>query len=174
MKIAITGNPGVGKTTLVLRVLGEVPLRCGGMITQEIRKLGRRIGFCIRDLGTGQEGILAHLHLDTGPRLGRYRINLKDLEEIGAAAIERALQEAELVVVDEVGPMELHSPRFIRAVENALNSNKHLLVTVHRASNHQLAYQIRHGVDYYLRLTQNNRDAQTLEVLRLLSGGLDV
>lgn len=171
MRVAVTGNPGVGKSTLVLRVTEKVPLSCGGMVTAEIRKCGRRVGFVLRDLATGQEGILAHLHLADGPPFGRYRLKLQDLEEIGVRAIERAIEEAELVVVDEVGPMELQSARFIRAVERALAEARNLLVTVHRASNHPLAYRIRHGVDHLARLTREKRDEVTAEVIRLLSRG---
>ncbi|MGY4706988.1 NTPase [Candidatus Bipolaricaulota sp. J31] len=168
MKIGVTGHPGVGKTTLVLRVVERVPLKCGGMITKEIRKIGRRVGFSVHDVLTGKEGVLAHIHLERGPKLGRYRINLRDLDEVGAAAIERALAECDLIVVDEVGPMELHSERFIRAVERALESDKHLLVTVHRASNHHLAYRIRHEVDHFFRLTATKRDRITEEIIGLL------
>jgi len=171
MRIAVTGNPGVGKSTLVSRVVERVPLSAGGLVTQEIRKCGRRVGFSLRNLATGQEGVLAHIHLVDGPGFGPYRINLHDLDEIGALAIERAVEERDLVVVDEVGPMELHSPRFIAAVDQALTQAKNLLVTVHRASNHPLAYQIRRGVDRYLRLTRDNRDEQVAEVLRLLTAG---
>lgn len=170
MKVGITGHPGVGKTTLVKRVLAAVPLRAGGMITEEIRKCGFRMGFLLRDVATGKEGLLAHRHHCTGPEFGKYRICLRDLEEIGAAAIERAVAEAELIVIDEVGPMELKSPRFIAAVERALASEKHLLVTVHRASNHHLAYRIRHEVDHLIRLTKSNREEKTQEVIRLFSG----
>ena len=169
MKIGVTGHPGVGKTTLVERVIEAVPLKCGGMITKEIRKIGRRVGFSIHDLLTGKEGVLAHIHLEKGPKLGRYRVNLRDLEEIGAAAIERALVECELVVIDEVGPMELRSQRFIRAVERALESEKHLLVTVHRASNHHLAYRIRHETDRFFRLSVSKRDQIAEEIIALLS-----
>lgn len=170
MKVGITGNPGVGKTTLVKRVLAAIPLRAGGMITEEIRKCGYRMGFLVRDVATGKEGFLAHRHLCDGPEFGRYRLCLRDLEEVGVAAIERAIEEAELVVIDEVGPMELKSSRFIAAVEKALASEKHLLVTVHRASNHHLAYRIRHEVDQLIRLTQSNREEKTQEVIRLFSG----
>ncbi|MEN3011120.1 MAG: NTPase [Candidatus Bipolaricaulaceae bacterium] len=169
MKIGVTGHPGVGKTTLVKRVLGAVPLRAGGMITEEIRKCGYRMGFLLRDVATGREGLLAHRHHCDGPEFGKYRLCLRDLEEIGAAAIERALEEAELIVVDEVGPMELKSPRFIAAVEKALACPKPLLVTVHRASNHPLAYRIRHEVDHLIRLTQSNREAKIQEVIQLFS-----
>jgi len=169
MRIAITGTPGVGKSTLVLRAAERVPLSVGGLLTQEIRKCGRRVGFSLRDLATGQEGVLAHVHLADGPAVGRYRINLRDLDEIGARAIEQATADKDLVVVDEVGPMELHSPRFVAAVDRALAQARNVLVTVHRASNHPLAYRIRHGVDHYFRLTLNNRDQQTAEAIRLLS-----
>ncbi|MFH1609313.1 MAG: NTPase [Candidatus Bipolaricaulota bacterium] len=170
MRIAVTGNPGVGKSTLVLRVVEGIPISCGGLVTQEIRKCGRRVGFSLRDLATGQEGVLAHIHLPAGPGFGRYRINLRDLDEIGAAAIERAVEQRDLVVVDEVGPMELHSPRFIAAVDHALAQARNLLVTVHRASNHPLAYRIRRGVDHYLRLTRDNRDETAAQVIGFFLG----
>ncbi len=168
MKIAVTGAPGSGKSTLVARVVGAVPLSAGGMVTAETRKCGRRVGFSVRDLATGKEGVLAHLHLEDGPSFGRYRLNLRDLEEIGVRAIERALAERELVVIDEVGPMELQSPAFISAVERALREAPNLLVTVHRASNHPLAYRIRHGVDHLFRISTANREGVTEEIVRLL------
>ena len=171
MRIAVTGHPGVGKTTLVERVLAAVPLTAGGMVTKEIRKVGRRVGFAVIDVATGREGVLAHIHREEGPRLGRYRVNLRDLEEIGAAAIERAIEGCELVVVDEVGPMELKSPRFVTAVTRALEEAKNLLVTVHRASNHHLTYRLRHECDRLIRLTAGNRDEKIREVIELLAGG---
>ena len=152
------------------RVLAAVPLTAGGMVTKEIRKVGRRVGFAVIDVATGREGVLAHIHREEGPRLGRYRVNLRDLEEIGAAAIERAIEGCELVVVDEVGPMELKSPRFIAAVTRALEEAENLLVTVHRASNHHLAYRIRHECDRLIRLTTSNRDEKISEVIGLLAG----
>jgi nucleoside-triphosphatase THEP1 len=64
--------------------------------------------------------------------------------------------------------MELKSSRFVAAVEKALESKKHLLVTVHRASNHHLAYRIRHEVDQLIRLTRSNRDEKTQDIINLL------
>ena len=168
MIIAVTGQPGVGKPSLVEWVLKRIGIPAGGMLTHEIRKAGRRVGFSVVDVATGREGVLAHIHLEDGPKLGRYRINLADLEGVGAAAIERALAERPLVVVDEVGPMELKSSRFVSAVERALREAPHLLVTLHRASNHHLAYLIRHRCDQLVRLTVGNRDRKREEVLAAL------
>ncbi len=129
--------------------------------------VGRRVGFSVRDLATGREGILAHLHHAHGPKLGRYRVHTQDLEEIGAAAIEEAVETAELVAVDEVGPMELTSSRFVAAVRKALESDVRMVLTVHRASTHSLVYTARQRADRYLRLSRNNR-AQVLAQAREL------
>ncbi|MGC9530459.1 MAG: NTPase [Candidatus Bipolaricaulaceae bacterium] len=169
LRIAITGQPGVGKTTLVQQVLAQVPLQAGGMITREIRKVGRRVGFAVIDVATGREGVLAHVHQTEGPRVGRYRVNLADLEGIGVAAVDRAIATCPLVVVDEVAPMELKSARFVAAVERALGEAEHLLVCVHRASSHHLTYRIRHQCHHLVRLTKAGRDQAAQQVVRLLS-----
>lgn len=169
MKIAVTGNPGVGKSTLVAQIADRTALPRGGMITAEIRKCGRRVGVSLRDLTTGKEGVLAHRHLSDGPAFGPYRLNLHDLDLIGVAAIERAIRDAQLVIIDEVGPMELRSARFIHAVQRALDEAPNLLVTVHRKSNHALTYAIRHRADHLVRLTRQSRDGALVEILRWLS-----
>jgi nucleoside-triphosphatase len=45
-------------------------------------------------------------------------------------ALEQALVEADLVVVDEIGKMELHSKRFRSVVEHAVDGPKPVLGTV--------------------------------------------
>jgi nucleoside-triphosphatase len=137
-RLAITGAPGVGKSTLIRRVLDRLNCRSGGVLAQEVRLDGKRVGFELQDLATGEVGTLASVDGD-GPRLGRYRVNLRDLERVGAMAVERAAEEAELVVVDEVGPMELFSERFAKAMEAALESDKPTLVVVQARSQHPLA-----------------------------------
>lgn len=129
----VTGPPGCGKSTLILRLTGRLSVKARGFTTAEIRTPeGTREGFRITTL-SGTEGVLAHKkRFKTGPRLGSYRINLKDLEEIGAAEIEAALDDpsAELIVIDEIARMELFSPRFREAALKALDSPKPLLGTI--------------------------------------------
>lgn len=131
--LLVTGPPGCGKSTLILHLAGRLPVKARGFTTAEIRTLaGTREGFRITTL-SGKEGILAHKkRFKTGPRLGSYRVNLKDLEEIGAAEIEAALEDpaAELIVIDEIARMELFSLRFREAALRALDSPKPLLGTL--------------------------------------------
>ncbi|UZE92837.1 MAG: NTPase [Methanosarcinales archaeon] len=154
-RIAIIGPPRIGKTTVCKKVSELLNRKIGGMNTSEIRD-GDRMGFQITDLMTGATGTLAHIR-GSGPMVGKYHVNLTDLDNIGANAIEHAL-DAELIVIDEIGPMELKSGRFVKAVEMALNSDKPMLVTLHQRSIHPLAERIRSEFEV-IEITRENRDA---------------
>jgi nucleoside-triphosphatase len=122
--ILITGRPGCGKSTLIAGLVERITVRARGFTTGEIRTSGGgREGFRITTL-QGREGVLAHKNLTAGPRVGRYRVNIHDIDEIGAAEIENALDDpsTELIVIDEIARMELHSGRFRRAALRALDA----------------------------------------------------
>ncbi len=165
MKLLITGKPGCGKTTLCERIVESLKSAgrpVGGMVSKEMREGRARVGFKVIDVATGREGILAHVRGE-GPRLGRYRVNLQDLEEVGVSAIEKAMEEGTFLVIDEIGPMELFSRRFIQAVERAFESDNPILATIHYRSRHPLVEKVKHmmGVELVV-LDEGNRD----EVLR--------
>lgn len=130
----ITGRPGIGKTTVLLRATDALKAegyRVMGMISREAREKGNRVGFEIVDLSTGQKGWLAHVHQPVGPQVSKYRVNLEDLNNIGAKSIRDAVTEAQIIIIDEIGPMELFSSQFKGAVSEALNSSKAVLGTIH-------------------------------------------
>ena len=155
LRIAVTGKPGVGKSTVVSKVIERLELKAGGIRAAEIRVDGNRQGFSIEDIETGRKGILSHVDC-TGPKLGNYHVNLEDLDGIGAAAIRNATG-CDLVVIDEVGPMELRSENFVRAVEDILYSDRPILAVLHRSSKHPLAQRISKGFEV-LTVDENNRD----------------
>ncbi len=158
----ITGRPGVGKTTLVKRVSQALydKYRVEGFVTVEVRESGVRVGFKImtieRALGKdGEEDWLAHVHMFRGgPRVGKYNVNVSAIEDIGVKTLERAVSEADLIVIDEIGPMELLCRKFLPAVEKVLNSNKVVLATVH----------IRYREDEKLRKLVERTDALLVEL----------
>ena len=159
---ALTGRPGVGKTTAVIKVLEMLDREghvIGGFYTREIRSGGVRKGFEVYDIMTGKTGMLASTELMEGPMVGRYRVNIREFEEVGVAAVQRSLNEAEMVLVDEVGPMELFSKKFVEVIEAVLSLGKPSLMTVHMAARHPLAEKVRRaaGANLYV-LTPENRD----------------
>jgi len=154
----VTGRPGVGKTTLIRAVLEELPVEAGGFCTEEIREGGRRVGFSIADL-RGARGVLAHVDLDSPYRVGKYGVHRDDLESIGVAAIDAAIEGAQLIVMDEIGRMELCSPEFRRAVGRALDSPTPVLGTIQDRRNEFLdAVRARRDVEI-VSVTESNRDA---------------
>ncbi|MDD4093000.1 MAG: NTPase [Methanothrix sp.] len=168
-RIAVTGSPGIGKSTMVAKVVQDSKRSVGGVLARDRRYKDRRIGFELLDLSTGAVGILAD-ETGSGPQLGKYRVHPEDLDNIGAHAIESALK-CDLIVVDEVGPMELSSRRFVSAVENAISSDRPMLVVLHEWSNHRLAKKIR-STFKVITVTRENRDTIAQEISRALFSGV--
>src|SRR5437660_3569115 len=102
-----------------------------GLTTREVREGSVRTGFMIIDLSSGQEGWLAKKDLGKGPRVGSYVVVSDDLEKIGVAALERSMKgPADLVIVDEIGPMEMTSASFRNNISRVLNGDRAVIATV--------------------------------------------
>jgi len=164
--IFISGLPGCGKTTLIIEILKELKIPARGFFTEEIRRGGKRIGFKIITL-SGKEGILAHVDIKSPFKVSKYGVNLKDLEEIGVKEIERSLKENFLIVVDEIGKMEIFSSKFREAILKALNSKNKVLGTIMLKEN-PFCDKIKQRKDtkvFYL--TRENREKIKKEILWL-------
>jgi nucleoside-triphosphatase len=129
------------------------------MISREAREGGTRVGFEILDLNSGRRGWLAHVNQKAGPQVGKYRVNLEDLDGLGAQAIIDALGNCDVVAVDEVGPMELFSAKFKEAVRKALESRKLVIAVVHWRANDRLISEAKSREDSEtFTVTHENRD----------------
>jgi nucleoside-triphosphatase len=127
--ILLTGRPGCGMTTTIRRALANYPGDAGGFYTQEIREGGVRKGFEIITL-EGKRGILAHVDILGQQRVGKYKLDLDTFEQLAIPAIQGAVERGALVVIDEIGPMEIRSKAFRQAVMHAMNSSVQILGTI--------------------------------------------
>ena len=128
-KVLLTGCPGCGKTTLIKRVVNTLPRCAGGFYTEEIRDGGARVGFKIVTLD-GEEVVFAHVDFKTRERVAKYGLDLSVLETFAVEAVREALRRRRLVVIDEIGPMEIRSAIFRDAVNEALDSEVPVLATI--------------------------------------------
>ena len=158
----VTGRPGIGKTTVLLNAAEELKAKgyyVGGMISREGRQDGSRVGFEIINFKTGEKGWLAHINQPNGPQVGKYKVNLKDLDSIGVPAIQTALRDADIVVLDEIGPMELFSQAFKQAVMDATSSNKLILGVIHQSARDPMIESVRNRDDTLIvTVTFDNRN----------------
>ncbi|MDX1615720.1 MAG: NTPase [Candidatus Promineifilaceae bacterium] len=165
--ILITGRPGSGKTTLIRRVVKKLPYPAHGFYTKEIRQDGRRQGFALVTL-TGQRGLLAHVKRSGSPRVGRYGVDVSTLQQLGVKSIEQAIEMDGLIVIDEIGPMELLSDPFRQIVRRALNGDKPVLATIVSRSL-PFADQIKTRPDVTLiTVSPNNRDRLAVQITERL------
>lgn len=166
--ILLTGRPGIGKTTIIKKVLARLSGRAGGFYTEEIREGGRRLGFALVTL-TGERAILAHVHSRSRYRVGKYGVDLEALEKVGVAALHEASRSCRYVVVDEIGKMELHSTAFRQAALEAVDGGKPVLGTI-MSGPHPWAEAVRaHPRVRVLAVREDNRDSLPAALLQELS-----
>ena len=136
LRLLIEGRPAIGKTTVARRLaalLREAGVPVAGFVTDELRERGRRVGFAVETL-EGARAVLAHVDLRGPPRVGKYGVDLPAFERIALPALA-SLPERGVVLIDELGKMELASEAFCEAVSRLLEEAVALVGTVHVGRN---------------------------------------
>jgi len=132
--ILLTGQPGSGKTILIKRVLEKAAFSVGGFLSNEMRRGNQRVGFTIDTLD-GDRGILAHVDLNTSQKIGKYYVDVGSIDKVAVTAVRKALEDKAVVVIDEIGKMELLSEQFRLILMEALESKKPVLGTIMKGKN---------------------------------------
>jgi nucleoside-triphosphatase len=165
--LLLTGAPGSGKTTAIRKVVRQLERPTGGFYTQEIREGGRRVGFRIHTLD-GREGILAHVQILGSPRVSKYGVDLEAIQELAVASVRRALDREQLVVVDEIGPMEVLSDAFRDVVRAMLEVDVSVLGSITRKSGGFFGEVKAHPRVRLIEITPKNREQIVERVLKVL------
>ncbi len=166
VNLLITGLPGVGKSSLINKIIEEArsrKLKVGGILTPEVRSEARgknvRMGFLIINLLTQEQDFLAKVGVDSRYRVSKYGVIKENIENIGVKGLIQAVKEADLIIIDEIGKMELLVSEFVVAVREAFNSSKPVLGTIGKTVQHPFINEVNKREDVQiLDLTRSNRD----------------
>ena len=182
-KIGITGLPRSGKSAVLDKVVSMVIAEheadsrrsgtgsrvVGGMRTKAIIEDGERVGYACIDIETGESGVMAHREIDSRNRILGYGIDPSEVDRVGVPAIQNAVGNCEILVIDEVGKFSVESEGFVAAVREALDYDMPTLLTLHKKSRHPLLQDIRRRDDgRILEVTPVNRALLPYKILKLI------
>lgn len=171
--ILITGNPGVGKTTLIKSLIAKFSISAGGFYTSEIRdENGKRWGFKIISLD-GKEEIMASVEIISNHKVSKYGVNAEAIDSVGIKAIRDAMINKDLIVIDEIGRMEMASKKFRDIVMETLDSKKLVLGTIAIKQTNIIKKVSERQDTKIIRLTRDNFHEVERHIERLLSKSLE-
>jgi nucleoside-triphosphatase len=177
VRLLLEGRPGIGKTTVARKLVDQLRAEgfaMRGFTTEEIRQKGRRVGFAVESVGRSpgqvQRGVLARLDLPGPPRVGRYGVDLPGFESLVLPELRRP-SAGEVVLIDELGKMELASAQFRETVAALFESEIPIVATVH-VYRHPFTEALKRRPDVeVVRVTERNRDGLSQSLLKRLKAG---
>ena len=185
-KIGITGLPRSGKSAVMQKVVSmlsderveemrargddvEAAKLLGGMRCEPLVEDGERVGFKCINYQTGEEAVMAHKNIDSRTRVLGYGIAPEALDRVAVPAIREAMEEYEVIVIDEIGKFSVESEAFVEIVRKAMEVDKPTLVTLHKKSRHPLLQDIRRRDDArILEVTPVNRALLPYKIHKLM------
>jgi nucleoside-triphosphatase len=165
MRLFLTGNPGVGKTTLIRAVVERLEgITSAGFYTEEIRQSGRRTGFRIVTLD-GRAAPLASSGKQP-PTVGKYSIHVEEFEKLVLRYLDPVNTLVDLYVIAEIGKMELLSHKFRTRIIELLAQPTNLLATISKKGNGFIEQIKGRSELEIIEVTRKNRDQLAEELAR--------
>ncbi len=177
VKIGITGLPGAGKTYTLRKVIemltSDGKITIGGIIDEKVAdETGRKkVGIKVTNLLTNEHEVFARPDIESKIMVGTLGVDLALFESVSIAAIKSACEQCDIVVIDEVGKVEVESQAFVDAVNEALDVDKPMIITLHKKSRNPLLQDIRRRDDVrILEVTPTNRNILPFKIVALMKG----
>ena len=168
MRILLTGERGVGKSTLARRIFEILGTQPAGFQTFPVFENGRKMGYLIKDLMTGRERLFAHRAFVDGPRFGNFHVHDAAFTEFGVDILNNLDSAAAWVLLDEVGVMEKNAVAFLLALTNLWQSPRNQFWVVQKRSPFLNTLAALNRPFFRFEITHTNRDALVEKILRVI------
>lgn len=137
--LLLTGDPQVGKTTIIKKALQEIhtkQIKIGGFYTNEIRENKTRVGFEVKTILSNKKDVLAHVNFNSSFKVGKYGVNKNAFEKVIIDEFNLCSNEkVDLIIIDEIGKMEMISDFFCEKVIEILNGSIPVLGVIKKKGN---------------------------------------
>ncbi|XP_059059160.1 cancer-related nucleoside-triphosphatase homolog [Achroia grisella] len=174
----LTGEPGVGKTTLVkklLSIINNKGISTSGFYTEEVRRKTTRVGFDVVTLeGTrcrlAREDCLLDCVVEN--RVGKYGVLVQEFEAVALPCLQ--VNTHQLLIIDEIGKMEFFSNSFKNRIREIFSdsSNDVVLATIPLRKIDTLIEKIRNNKNAKVwtvtRDNRNNIDEEIIKEMKLI------
>ncbi|MFB0547144.1 MAG: nucleoside-triphosphatase [Anaerolineae bacterium] len=174
--VLLTGQAGAGKTAVCQRVVDLARQRgylCGGLLTPAVLdREGVKVGIEALDPLSGERWPLARTDQDLdGPQVGSYHLSATALKRC-LAAIERAAEQCDLLVIDEIGPLELERGEGLVPALDILLGRRALraLVVVRHALLDELCERLSEAEPLVFTVNDETREALPERIVKHLLG----
>jgi len=166
IRIIVSGKPRQEMSNLILALITELRLKnkwTGGITTPEIIKDGESVGFKMIDINTNESKTIARIK-GKGKKVGKYHVDIENLNYI-VSKFRSHIDTADVIIIDEIGKIELISEEFKRMVEEVFMLDKPIIAVVNVTEVERFR-----KVGNILKLNKNNSEKvkqNILEKLRL-------
>ena len=168
-KVLLSGLPGCGKTTAVMKIIAELnSTSAAGFYTEEIRENNTRKGFRWKRLD-GASGILAHVDIKSRFKVSKYGVDIAGFEKDVIPVLNVEQTGIELFVIDEIGKMECFSKKFVDVVRRLLTSDKSVLASVARKGSGLISEVKNYPNTQLFNLTHENHGKTIAEIIQIFS-----
>ncbi|MEG2338680.1 MAG: nucleoside-triphosphatase, partial [Clostridium sp.] len=168
--ILLTGHPGVGKTTLLYKIIERLNLSIGGFkVDRYINQIGstETKTFILSSLFNGIDNFKIAKVRSTD---SSFDMNIfpEEFEKASIAIINRSIMERDVIVLDEIGVMESNSPLFKQSIIDSFESPK-LVIGILKGRDAPFLNSIRNRDDVdIINVTCENRSSLLQTILDML------
>lgn len=161
MNCLVTGPPRCGKTTVIERTVDRLRaagVGVGGLVSPERREDGERVAFNLRDITTGATVTLAAVDRESGPQVGKYRVDVDAVDRMATDVLCHARKTADVVIIDEIAPMQTASEQFVVETRRTLDNATPILAAVQQGEADEFVAEVKRREDTDLvTVTEENR-----------------